>query len=182
VINNKDEEIELFSSIECKGIIGNDQRHYILDLLRTFPPDANYLRVKGEELSKEMKEHGYPKKHPHKLACLRQELVDAFVENRYLAFVRHAAFQFQQLQLTKQNPSKLLNKDIKPVEKDINSNDNKATEDKIPDGVENGIKEKIIGNDNKDTQEEIVTEEAKKIVETLTGSDSATCKSPRFLD
>ncbi|ESO91745.1 hypothetical protein LOTGIDRAFT_233341 [Lottia gigantea] len=174
VINNKDEEIELFSSIECKGIIGNDQRHYILDLLRTFPPDANYLRVKGEELSKEMKEHGYPKKHPHKLACLRQELVDAFVENRYLAFVRHAAFQFQQLQLTKQNPSKLLNKDIKPVEKDINSNDNKATEDKIPDGVENGIKEKIIGNDNKDTQEEIVTEEAKKIVETLTGSDSAT--------
>ncbi len=27
-----------------------------------------------------MKEMGYPLKHGHKLVCLRQELVDAFVE------------------------------------------------------------------------------------------------------
>jgi hypothetical protein len=33
----------MFSSIECKGIIGNDSRHYVLDLLRMFPPDLNYL-------------------------------------------------------------------------------------------------------------------------------------------
>jgi len=26
-----------------QGIIGNDGRHYILDLLRTFPPDVNFL-------------------------------------------------------------------------------------------------------------------------------------------
>jgi len=26
-----------------QGIIGNDSRHYILDLLRTFPPDVNFL-------------------------------------------------------------------------------------------------------------------------------------------
>ena len=43
VISEKDEEVELLSSVECKGIIGNDNRHYVLDLLRTFPPDANYL-------------------------------------------------------------------------------------------------------------------------------------------
>ncbi len=36
------EEITIYSSIECKGIVGNDGRHYILDLLRTFPPDLNY--------------------------------------------------------------------------------------------------------------------------------------------
>ena len=36
--------------------------------------------VEGEELSKEMKEHGYPRQHRHKLACLRQELIEAFVE------------------------------------------------------------------------------------------------------
>ena len=35
--------VELYSSVECKGIVGNDNRHYVLDLLRTFPPDANYL-------------------------------------------------------------------------------------------------------------------------------------------
>ena len=37
------QELEMYSSIECKGIIGNDSRHYVLDLLRMFPPDLNYL-------------------------------------------------------------------------------------------------------------------------------------------
>ena len=32
--------INLFS---LQGIVGNDGRHYVLDLLRTFPPDANYF-------------------------------------------------------------------------------------------------------------------------------------------
>ena len=40
---DNNEEIMLYSSIECKGIIGNDSRHYVLDLLRMFPPDLNYL-------------------------------------------------------------------------------------------------------------------------------------------
>uniref|UniRef100_A0A183J3F1 Clu domain-containing protein n=1 Tax=Soboliphyme baturini TaxID=241478 RepID=A0A183J3F1_9BILA len=35
--------VKLNSSVESKGIIGNDGRHYILDLLRTFPPDVHYL-------------------------------------------------------------------------------------------------------------------------------------------
>ena len=43
VLSHKGEEVEIFSSIECKGIKGNDGRHYILDLLRTFPPDVNFL-------------------------------------------------------------------------------------------------------------------------------------------
>lgn len=46
VLNDQNEEIELCSSVECKGIIGNDGRHYILDLLRTFPPDVNFLKRK----------------------------------------------------------------------------------------------------------------------------------------
>jgi protein TIF31 len=29
VLNDKDEPVELCSSVECKGIIGNDGRHYI---------------------------------------------------------------------------------------------------------------------------------------------------------
>jgi hypothetical protein len=43
VISAKGESVELCSSVECKGIVGNDGRHYILDLLRTFPPDVNFL-------------------------------------------------------------------------------------------------------------------------------------------
>ena len=68
--------------------MGNDGRHYILDLLRTFPPDVNFLDLSGTEdgskveLSKEAKALGFPIVHKHKLACLRQELIDSFVENR----------------------------------------------------------------------------------------------------
>ncbi|KAM8976572.1 clustered mitochondria protein homolog [Pelodytes ibericus] len=96
VLNDKDEEVELCSSVECKGIIGNDGRHYILDLLRTFPPDLNFLPVEGEEMPEECKKMGFPKEHRHKLCCLRQELVDAFVEHRYLLFMKLAAMQLMQ--------------------------------------------------------------------------------------
>lgn len=82
VINEKDEEIEICSSVECKGIIGNDGRHYILDLLRTFPPDVNYLTLDSIEMPSELQELGFPRKFRHKLCTLRQELVDAFFDSK----------------------------------------------------------------------------------------------------
>lgn len=104
VINEKNEEVELCSSVECKGITGNDNRHYILDLLRTFPPDVNYLILDGVELCKESRAAGFPREHKHKLCCLRQELIDAFVDARYVLFMKLAAFHLRSLekkQLTK---------------------------------------------------------------------------------
>lgn len=102
VINDKGELVEICSSVECKGIIGNDGRYYILDLLRTFPPDVNFLNVEsmeseGVEYSKAVQELGFPRAHRHKLACLRQELVDAFFERRYMTFIKLAAQCLQQL-------------------------------------------------------------------------------------
>ncbi|VDN06962.1 unnamed protein product [Thelazia callipaeda] len=92
VYNGKEDEkvVKLYSSFETKGIIGNDSRHYILDLLRTFPPDVNYLE--NAEVTRICKANGYPRPFPHKLASLRQELIEAFVECRYLMFVRVAAY------------------------------------------------------------------------------------------
>uniref|UniRef100_A0A3Q2UP38 Clustered mitochondria protein homolog n=2 Tax=Fundulus heteroclitus TaxID=8078 RepID=A0A3Q2UP38_FUNHE len=101
VLNEKDESVELCSSVECKGIIGNDGRHYILDLLRTFPPDLNFLPVDGEELSAESQRQGFPRQHRHRLACLRQELIEAFVEHRYLLFMKMAALQLMQQKANK---------------------------------------------------------------------------------
>lgn len=92
----------LCSSVECKGIIGNDGRHYILDLLRTFPPDVNFLALDDIQLSKEATALGFPIVHNHKLSCLRQELIDAFVESRYMMFIKYAAVQLQQLGMKKQ--------------------------------------------------------------------------------
>uniref|UniRef100_A0A8D0BWV9 Clustered mitochondria protein homolog n=2 Tax=Salvator merianae TaxID=96440 RepID=A0A8D0BWV9_SALMN len=105
VLNDKNEEVELCSSVECKGIIGNDGRHYILDLLRTFPPDLNFLPVEGEEMPEECQKMGFPKQHRHKLCCLRQELVDAFVEHRYLMFMKLAALQLMQQKAGAQEPA-----------------------------------------------------------------------------
>ncbi|XP_078080887.1 clustered mitochondria protein homolog isoform X3 [Mustelus asterias] len=102
VLNDKNEEVELCSSVECKGIIGNDSRHYILDLLRTFPPDLNFLPVEGEELPEECSKMGFPKEHRHRLSCLRQELIEAFVEHRYLVFMKLAALQLMQQKANKQ--------------------------------------------------------------------------------
>ncbi|KAM3875523.1 clustered mitochondria protein homolog [Diretmus argenteus] len=101
VLNEKNESVELCSSVECKGIIGNDGRHYILDLLRTFPPDLNFLPVEGEELPPESQRQGFPRQHRHRLACLRQELIEAFVEHRYLLFMKMAALQLMQQKANK---------------------------------------------------------------------------------
>ncbi|KAG9332172.1 hypothetical protein JZ751_015708 [Albula glossodonta] len=103
VLNEKDQPVELCSSVECKGIMGNDGRHYILDLLRTFPPDLNFLPVEGEELSPESQRLGFPRPHRHRLACLRQELIEAFVEHRYLLFMKMAALQLMQHKANKES-------------------------------------------------------------------------------
>lgn len=53
--------------------------------------------MEGVELSKEARALGFPVEHKHRLACLRQELIDSFVEARYVQFIKHAAVNLQQL-------------------------------------------------------------------------------------
>merc|ERR1719193_871430 len=127
------------------GIIGNDGRHYILDLLRTFPPDVNFLKVEGMELSKEAQALGFPIEHKHKLSCLRQELIDAFVESRYMMFIKYAAVQLQQLGLKKQ---------LEPP-------------------VKEALKEEKKENGEKEKESEMEEDEAKRIVESMT--EGITC-------
>lgn len=58
---------------------------------------TSIFAVEGVELSKEARALGFPIEHKHKLACLRQELIDSFVEARYVQFIKHAAVHLQQL-------------------------------------------------------------------------------------
>lgn len=53
-------------------------------------------------MSKEVRALGFPLEHRHKLSCLRQELIDTFVESRYMMFIKYAAFHLQQLGAKKQ--------------------------------------------------------------------------------
>uniref|UniRef100_A0A672JJJ1 Clustered mitochondria protein homolog n=1 Tax=Salarias fasciatus TaxID=181472 RepID=A0A672JJJ1_SALFA len=148
VLNEKNETVELCSSVECKGIIGNDGRHYILDLLRTFPPDLNFLPVEGEELPPESQRCGFPLQHRHRLACLRQELIEAFVEHRYLLFMKMAALQLMQ----------------QKANKDCNKTDAPAITDSPLEGKE--LEESIPG-----------LAQAKELAETLVAEDGSDPKS-----
>ncbi|KAB7494599.1 Clustered mitochondria-like protein [Armadillidium nasatum] len=162
VISENGEEIELFSSIECKGIIGNDGRHYILDLLRTFPPDANFLPHEDIELSTSSKQMGFPLHHQHKLAILRQELIDAFVDNRYMLFLKYAALHLQLL-------SKTQNETIKEItEKDNDTNDveTEVAKKMVEKVTNNLMSEKLV---EKNTKE--VIKKAAEIVGSLKEAD-----------
>ncbi|XP_009079958.1 PREDICTED: clustered mitochondria protein homolog [Acanthisitta chloris] len=154
VLNDKNEEVELCSSVECKGIIGNDGRHYILDLLRTFPPDLNFLPVEGEEMPEECKKMGFPKQHRHKLCCLRQELVDAFVEHRYLLFMKLAALQLMQQKANKQESSGVLENGASP--------ENGAADGERPEPEDGKIDDNMTGLD-----------QVKELAETIASDDGA---------
>ncbi|XP_019868001.2 clustered mitochondria protein homolog isoform X1 [Aethina tumida] len=169
VLNDKEESIELCSSVECKGIIGNDGRHYILDLLRTFPPDVNFLKLEGEDLSKDVKALGFPIEHKHKLCCLRQELIDSFVDARYMMFIKYAAYRLQLLNMIK-NEDK-----TKGIE-------NGSEKVEVPEPVGKSSDEDKEKVDNKEKEEEekkksqIQEDEAKKIVESIKDGTKAECK------
>ncbi|XP_054610400.1 clustered mitochondria protein homolog isoform X2 [Dunckerocampus dactyliophorus] len=95
VLDHRDTPVELYSGVETKGILGNDGRHYILDLLRTFPADLNFqyseeTQVNIEEVPKECQSFGYPQRHHHSLANLRPELMNAFVQHRYDTYLKIA--------------------------------------------------------------------------------------------
>uniref|UniRef100_A0A7N8YGV3 Clustered mitochondria protein homolog n=1 Tax=Mastacembelus armatus TaxID=205130 RepID=A0A7N8YGV3_9TELE len=169
VLNEKNETVELCSSVECKGIIGNDGRHYILDLLRTFPPDLNFLPVDGEELPPESQRQGFPRQHRHRLACLRQELIEAFVEHRYLLFMKMAA-----LQLMQQKANKDSNKTETPA---ITATSETSTESTSPlEAQAKELAETLVAEDGSDPKSREVVLNACKAV----GSISNTSFDIRF--
>ncbi|XP_030369459.1 protein clueless [Scaptodrosophila lebanonensis] len=150
VLNERDEPVELCSSVECKGIIGNDGRHYILDLLRTFPPDVNFLKLEDVKLKDELIAMGFPIEHRHKLCCLRQELLEAFIEDRYVSFIRNAAVHLQQLNAKKQ-----------------------AKDDQTPEQALSAIAES-----KEETEETPMTDDGAMLVEKPEANDSESCVSP----
>ncbi|XP_015229383.1 PREDICTED: clustered mitochondria protein homolog [Cyprinodon variegatus] len=85
VLDHNNSPVELCSAVSTVGIFGNDGRPYILDLLRTFPQDLNFQFSSAdneEEVPKECQSFGYPQLHPHGLASLRPELIEAYVQHR----------------------------------------------------------------------------------------------------
>lgn len=71
---------ELVASVETKGLLGTDARKYVLDLYKITPLDVEWLEQHwkdGED------ENGYP----HRMAVLRQELVEGFWKYKMREYV-----------------------------------------------------------------------------------------------
>jgi len=104
--------------------------------------------------------------HPHKLCCLRQELVEAFVESRYMSFIKLAAYHLQTLGLKKQL--------IRDSSAASATNEDEGAEDK-PDAIEDKVTateaEINLLNENSNKAEENA---AKKMVESITNSPEKT--------
>lgn len=111
-----------------------------------------------------MRALGFPIEHKHKLCCLRQELIDSFVDSRYMMFIKYAAFHLQQLNLRKNEEA--LNKTVK---QENEKNAIKSKEDAEEE------EEKTKEEKEKD-EKQIETEEAKKMVESITDGNKLECK------
>lgn len=128
--------------------------------------------VEGEELSKEIQALGFPVEHKHKLCCLRQELIDSFVESRYMMFIKYAAFHLQQLGVKKQkdraaaaNAAKA--KELPQIaEKEHKEDTAEKAAEKVDADADEGKKEA----ETEVPEKEMEADEAKKIVESITDS------------
>lgn len=186
VLNDKSEEVELCSSVECKGIIGNDSRHYILDLLRTFPPDLNFLPVEGEELPEECTNMGFPKEHRHRLSCLRQELIEAFVEHRYIVFMKLAALQLMQQKANKQEkecPAVTENGGSSPADGNATESSKALSEDGKAEGTPCGLDQTRNLPESIASEDETVDPKSKEVILNAckaVGSISSTSFDIRF--
>ncbi|KAI8806850.1 clustered mitochondria-domain-containing protein [Cladochytrium replicatum] len=74
---------KLYSSVEVKGIVGDDRRKYLLDLYRMAPVDVDFL----DELDREAT--AFPA-YPHRMTLLRYELLDIFHEESMKAAIAKA--------------------------------------------------------------------------------------------
>jgi protein TIF31 len=69
------------TSLECKGILGNDGRRYLLDAFRLTPVDIQFLDSVEADKAKNMNDAKYD--YPHKVCLIRSEAIDLYLEYRY---------------------------------------------------------------------------------------------------
>jgi protein TIF31 len=75
ITDSKGEKHTLHTSVDMKGVIGTDSRHYMMDLYRTVPVDVEFL----EATEKQKDTNPYP----HKMCLLRHELIEIFYVNLF---------------------------------------------------------------------------------------------------
>ncbi|CAL9148830.1 unnamed protein product [Musa hybrid cultivar] len=126
VLDGSGNAVKLAAPVECKGIVGSDDRHYLLDLMRVTPRDANYIGP------------------AHRFCVLRPELVASFC-------VAEAAERSQSsAKTTTQAPEAPCNQDISSGDVTVTVEDSSNTdEERAPAPFVLGISsDKILLNPN----------------------------------
>uniref|UniRef100_A0A8C4XG33 Clustered mitochondria protein homolog n=1 Tax=Erpetoichthys calabaricus TaxID=27687 RepID=A0A8C4XG33_ERPCA len=82
VLLSSGKQISIYSSADCKGIVGNDGRYYILDLYHTYPPDLNFQPQNQE---RDGTSTGGLHEFPHQFYRLRPE-------DYHFTFIRYTQF------------------------------------------------------------------------------------------
>ena len=99
--------------------------------------------AENNQLSLESQKLSFPRKFRHKLCSLRQELIESFVDSKYVQFVKFAAIQIQQLNNSKKTV-------VEPK-----NDENSTTE----------------ASENKEKQPEKEIEDAKQLIKELTSNN-----------
>ncbi|ORX96873.1 hypothetical protein K493DRAFT_324366 [Basidiobolus meristosporus CBS 931.73] len=84
LVDEKGEKKSLFTSIETKGLQGDDGRRYLLDLYRINPVDIEFQQQECAA----PKEEGDLPAYPHKMTLLRPELIDLYWEHRFRQYIK----------------------------------------------------------------------------------------------
>ncbi|KAI8852682.1 clustered mitochondria-domain-containing protein [Chytridium lagenaria] len=85
VVDGEGKKHELFTSVDTKGISGEDGRRYFLDLSRVTPVDIEFLDQVDKEV--EGDDAALPA-YPHRLALLRTELVEMYHDTKLRAYIQ----------------------------------------------------------------------------------------------
>ncbi|CAI2187484.1 5112_t:CDS:10, partial [Funneliformis geosporum] len=82
VSDPKGNTVKLYTSLETKGLMGDDGRRYLFDLYRLNPIDIEFLEKECEDKDKEDTKGSNLPRYPHKLTLLRPELVESFWDHK----------------------------------------------------------------------------------------------------
>ncbi|CAG8783867.1 6201_t:CDS:2, partial [Acaulospora morrowiae] len=83
--------VKLYTSLETKGLMGDDGRRYLFDLYRFSPVDIEFL-----EQECEVKEDSDMPAYPHKLTLLRPELIESCWESKFRSWLQEKANKKQE--------------------------------------------------------------------------------------
>lgn len=73
--------VPLFTSVDTQGLLGADGRFYVLDVFRTFPPDANFcpeVETESQTVPEEEEGHKSCDKDKEKKECIKEGWPDNY--------------------------------------------------------------------------------------------------------